>query len=132
MKGVLSHAAAAGWNEDHIVAVVGVRRAYFHAEPLPKTFGELLDCYDLDTRTSCTNLQTRDSHALSLRDATLYRRLMAKLNRSPTHSLRCIERGASRFSPKDADMVKLNSGSDLCFGDRPLGRTTAGRCDQTA
>ena len=53
VKGVLSHAAAVGRNKGHIVAVVDVRRAYFHAEPLPKTFGELLDCYDLDTRTRC-------------------------------------------------------------------------------
>ena len=51
VKGVLSHAAAAGRNKDHIVAVVDVRRAYFYAEPLPKTFVELPDCYDLDTRT---------------------------------------------------------------------------------
>ena len=29
MQGVLSHAAAAGRNKDHIVAVVDVRRAYF-------------------------------------------------------------------------------------------------------
>ena len=32
--GVLSHAAAAGGNKDHIVAVVDVRRASFYAEPL--------------------------------------------------------------------------------------------------
>ena len=29
VKGALSHAAAAGRNKDHIVAVVDVRRAYF-------------------------------------------------------------------------------------------------------
>ena len=53
VKGVLSHAAAAGRNNDHIVAVVDVRRAYFYAEPLPKTFVELPDYCDLDTRTRC-------------------------------------------------------------------------------
>ena len=41
VKGVLSHAAAAGKSKDHVVAVVDVRRAYFYAEPLPKTFVEL-------------------------------------------------------------------------------------------
>ena len=34
VKGVLSHAAAAGKSKDHVVAVVDVRRAYFYAEPL--------------------------------------------------------------------------------------------------
>ena len=53
MKGVLNHAAAAGKNKDHIVAVVDVRRAYFFAEPLPKTFVELPDHCDLDTQTRC-------------------------------------------------------------------------------
>ena len=51
VKGVLSHAAAAGRNKDHIVAVVDVRRTYFCAELFPKTFVELPDCNDLDTRT---------------------------------------------------------------------------------
>ena len=41
-----------------------------------------------------------DSRALSLRDATLYRRLVVKLNYlamdRATHSLRCIEHGESR------------------------------------
>ena len=53
VKGVLSHAAAAGRNKDHVVAVVDVRRAYFYAEPLPKTFVELLDYCDLDALTRC-------------------------------------------------------------------------------
>ena len=53
VKGVLSHVAAAGRDNDHIVAVVDVRRSYFNAEPFPKTFVELLDCYDLDTQTTC-------------------------------------------------------------------------------
>ena len=53
VKGVLSHAAAAGRNKDHVVAVVDVRRAYFYAEPLAKTFVELPDYYDLDTQTRC-------------------------------------------------------------------------------
>ena len=35
------------------MAVVDVRRAYFYAEALPKTFVELPDYYDLDTRTRC-------------------------------------------------------------------------------
>ena len=35
------------------VAVVDVRRAYFYAEPLPKTFVELPDYFDIDTRTRC-------------------------------------------------------------------------------
>ena len=52
VKGVLSHAAAAGRNKDHVVAVVDVRRAYFYAKPIPKTFVELPD-YDLDTQTRC-------------------------------------------------------------------------------
>ena len=52
VKGVLSHAAAAGRN-NALVAVVDVRRAYFYAEPLPKTFVELPDYYDLDTWTRC-------------------------------------------------------------------------------
>ena len=43
VKGVLSHVAAAGRNKDHVVAAVDVRRAYFFAEPLPKTFVELPD-----------------------------------------------------------------------------------------
>ena len=51
VKGALSHAAAAGRNKGHIVAVVDVRRAYFCAEPLPKTFVEPPDHYDLDTWT---------------------------------------------------------------------------------
>ena len=38
VKGVLSHAAAAGRNKDYTVAVVDVRRAYFHAELVPTTF----------------------------------------------------------------------------------------------
>ena len=50
---VLSHAAAAGRNKEYVVAVVDGRRAYFYAEPLPKTFVELPDYYDLDTRTGC-------------------------------------------------------------------------------
>ena len=53
VKGVLSNAAAAGRNKDHVVAVVDVRRAYFNAEPLPKTFVELPDYYDFDTWTRC-------------------------------------------------------------------------------
>ena len=53
VKGVLSHGAAAGRNKDHIVAVCDVRRAYLYAEPLPKTFVELPDDYDLDTQTGC-------------------------------------------------------------------------------
>ena len=35
VKGVLSHAVAAGRNKDHSVAVVEVRRSYFYAAPLP-------------------------------------------------------------------------------------------------
>ena len=50
VKCVLSHVATAGRNKDHIVAVVDVRRACFYAEPLPKTFVELPDHCDLDTR----------------------------------------------------------------------------------
>ena len=42
-----------------------------------------------------------DSRALSLRDATLYWRLVAKLKYlamgSPRHSLRCIDHGKSRI-----------------------------------
>ena len=38
VKGVLIHAAAAGKSKDHVVTVVDVRRAYFYAEPLPKTY----------------------------------------------------------------------------------------------
>ena len=53
VKGVLSHAVTAGRNKDHIVAVVDVRRAYFYTGLLPKTFVELPDNYDLDTRTRC-------------------------------------------------------------------------------
>ena len=53
VKGVLSHAAAAGKSKDHVVAVVDVRRAYFFAEPLPRTFVELPDYFDIDTRTRC-------------------------------------------------------------------------------
>ena len=45
VKGVLS--------KDHVVAVVDVRRAYFYAELLPKTFVELPDYFDMDTRTRC-------------------------------------------------------------------------------
>ena len=45
VSGELSHAAAARKNKDHVVAVVEVRRAYFYAEPLPKTF--------VNTRTRC-------------------------------------------------------------------------------
>ena len=53
VKCVLSHTAVTGRNEDHIVAVVDVRRAYFYAEPLLETFVELPDYYDLDIRTRC-------------------------------------------------------------------------------
>ena len=35
------------------MAVVDVRRAYFFAELLPKTFVELLDYFDIDTQTRC-------------------------------------------------------------------------------
>ena len=66
VKGVLSHAAAAGRNKDHVVAVVAVRRAYLYAEPLPKTFVELPDCHYLDTRTRCL----RKNEALLVRDET--------------------------------------------------------------
>ena len=45
VKGVLSHAAAAGKSKDHVV-----RQA---CEPLPKTCVELLDYFDIDTRTRC-------------------------------------------------------------------------------
>ena len=51
VKGVLSRAAA-GRSTDHMEAVVDVRRAHNYAEPLPKTFVELLDCYDQDTQTN--------------------------------------------------------------------------------
>ena len=64
VKGVLSHAAAARRNKDHVVAVVDVRRAYFYAEPIPKTFVELPDYYDLDTqlrRCSCGTRQAARS-----------------------------------------------------------------------
>ena len=53
VKGILSHVAAAGKSKDHVVAVVDVRRAYFQAEPLPKTFVELPDYFDIDNRTRC-------------------------------------------------------------------------------
>ena len=53
VKGVLSHVAAAGRNNDHVVAVVGVRRACSNAELLPKTFVELPDHCDLGNRTRC-------------------------------------------------------------------------------
>ena len=53
VKGVLNHAVAAGNSKDHVVAVVDVRRAYFFAEPLPKTFVELPDHFDIGTRTRC-------------------------------------------------------------------------------
>ena len=53
VKGVLSHVAAAGRDKDHVVAVVDIRCAYVHAEPLPKTFVELPHYYDLDTLTRC-------------------------------------------------------------------------------
>ena len=53
IKGVLSHAAAAGKNKDRIVAVVDVSRAYFYAEPLPKTFVELPDRCGQDAAGDC-------------------------------------------------------------------------------
>ena len=53
VKGVLTHAAAAEKSKDHVVAVVDVRRAYFFAQPLPKTFVELPDYFDIDTGTRC-------------------------------------------------------------------------------
>ena len=53
VTGVLSHVAPAGRNNGDTVAVVDVRRAYFYAEPLPKTSVELPDCNDLDNRTRC-------------------------------------------------------------------------------
>ena len=40
-KRVLSCAVAAGKSSDNVAAVVDVRRAYFYAELLPKTFFEL-------------------------------------------------------------------------------------------
>ena len=55
----LSHAAAAGKIKDHVVAVVDVRRAYFYAGPLPKTFVELPDNFDIDTRTRCCGRMRR-------------------------------------------------------------------------
>ena len=53
VKGELSHAAAAGRDKDHVGTVIDVRRTYFHAESLPKTFVELFGHYGLDTRTRC-------------------------------------------------------------------------------
>ena len=53
LNGVLCHVAAAGRDKDHIVAVIDVMHAYFYANPIPKTFVELLDYYDLDTLTRC-------------------------------------------------------------------------------
>ena len=52
VKGVLSCAVAAGKSSDNVAAVVDVRRAFFYAEPLPKTL-ELFDHFDIDTRTRC-------------------------------------------------------------------------------
>ena len=53
VRGVFNHGAAAGKNQNHIVAVVDVRRACFYAELLPKTFVELSDYRDLNSRTRC-------------------------------------------------------------------------------
>ena len=66
MKGVLSHAAAAGRNKDHIVAVVDVRRAYFYAEHLPRTFVELPDHDDPPHPEQIL----RESASLFVRDET--------------------------------------------------------------
>ena len=51
VKGVLSHAAETGRNKDHIVAVVGVRRAYYHAEPRRRSSS-------LATTTGCAVVAT--------------------------------------------------------------------------
>ena len=60
LKGVLSHAATAERVNDHVVAVVDVRRACFNAaEPLPKTIVELPDYFDIDTRTRCCGIPRR-------------------------------------------------------------------------
>ena len=53
-KSILSHVTAVGRDKDYVVAVVVVRRAYFDAEPLPRTFVELLDYFDLNTRKRCS------------------------------------------------------------------------------
>ena len=47
---------AAGKSKDNVAAVVDVRRAFFNAEPLPKTFVELPDHLDIDTRTRCCEI----------------------------------------------------------------------------
>ena len=46
------------------MAVVDVKHAYFHAEPLPKTFVELPDYHDLDS----PDKMLRETAALLLRE----------------------------------------------------------------
>ena len=58
---------------------------------------------DTPTIVSQSGKMDSDSRALSLRDATLYRRLVAKLNylaMDRPHTLRCIDRGELRVKPE--------------------------------
>ena len=75
-----------------------------------------------------------DSRALSMRDATLYWGHVANLNYlamdRPDIRYAASTMGSHASSPKHADKVKLER-VERFWGDRPLGRTAAGRCCQT-
>ena len=52
VKAVIAHAARRPEGEDIVVAVLDVRRAYFHAEEKKDTFVELLDYVPAEFRTT--------------------------------------------------------------------------------
>ena len=82
-----------------------------------------------------SNKKDTNSRALRMRDATLYRRLEAKLNYlamdRPDIRYAASAMGSQASSPKDADMVRPKGVGDFWLGDQSPGRTIDGRCDQT-
>ena len=77
-----------------------------------------------------------DSRALSMRDATLYRRLVAKLNylAMDRPDIRCAAStmGSQASSPKDVDMVRFKkSGAISDWATNHLDALSMGGCDQT-
>ena len=78
-----------------------------------------------------------DSRALSMPDATLYRRLVAKLNYlamdRPDIRYAASTMGSQVSSPKDADMVRLKrvSGAISDWATNHLDALSMGGCDQT-
>ena len=92
--------------------------------PEPRHVKEIMDGLGLEQTVSQSSKRDSDSGAVSLRDATLdatlYRRLVAKLNyvARDRPDIRCAASimGSHASSPKDADMVKLKRVEGFLFG----------------